>query len=89
SKGEPLEGQLAVAEVILNRTESGRFPSSVRGASRAKRDEHGNRARSRPCCPTCRRGQPWRRRARSSMRGRPRAAAAAGRRGRTRTGRVA
>ncbi|RSX10080.1 cell wall hydrolase [Sphingomonas koreensis] len=31
SKGEPLEGQLAVAEVILNRTESGRFPSSVCG----------------------------------------------------------
>lgn len=29
SKGEPLEGQLAVAEVILNRVESGRFPSSV------------------------------------------------------------
>lgn len=31
SKGEPLEGQLAVAEVILNRTESGRFPRSVCG----------------------------------------------------------
>lgn len=29
SKGEPLEGQLAVAEVILNRVESGRFPSTV------------------------------------------------------------
>lgn len=29
SKGEPLAGQLAVAEVILNRTTSGRFPSSV------------------------------------------------------------
>lgn len=31
SKGEPLEGQLAVAEVILNRTKSGRFPTSVCG----------------------------------------------------------
>ncbi|WP_448662757.1 cell wall hydrolase [Sphingomonas sp. CJ20] len=29
SKGEPLAGQLAVAEVILNRTTSGRFPKSV------------------------------------------------------------
>ncbi|RYD54000.1 MAG: cell wall hydrolase [Sphingomonadales bacterium] len=29
SKGEPLAGQLAVAEVILNRTTSGRFPASV------------------------------------------------------------
>ncbi|WP_082448534.1 cell wall hydrolase [Sphingomonas sp. Leaf407] len=29
SKGEPLAGQLAVADVILNRTTSGRFPSSV------------------------------------------------------------
>ncbi len=31
SKGEPLEGQLAVAEVILNRAKSGRFPASVCG----------------------------------------------------------
>lgn len=31
SKGEPLEGQLAVAEVILNRTTSGRFPATVCG----------------------------------------------------------
>ncbi len=31
SKGEPLAGQLAVAEVILNRTRSGRFPGSVCG----------------------------------------------------------
>lgn len=29
SKGEPLAGQLAVAEVILNRSNSGRFPGSV------------------------------------------------------------
>jgi N-acetylmuramoyl-L-alanine amidase len=29
AKGEPLSGQLAVAEVILNRTKSGNFPKSV------------------------------------------------------------
>ena len=29
SKGEPLTGQLAVAEVIINRAKSGRFPSDV------------------------------------------------------------
>jgi spore germination cell wall hydrolase CwlJ-like protein len=31
AKGEPLAGQLAVAHVILNRSESGRFPKSVCG----------------------------------------------------------
>ena len=31
AKGEPLRGQLAVAQVILNRIHSGRFPSSVCG----------------------------------------------------------
>ncbi|SMF63707.1 cell wall hydrolase [Allosphingosinicella indica] len=31
SKGEPLEGQLAVAEVIINRAGSGRFPTSYCG----------------------------------------------------------
>jgi spore germination cell wall hydrolase CwlJ-like protein len=29
SKGEPLAGQLAVADVIINRTKSGRFPTSI------------------------------------------------------------
>ncbi|RDE04578.1 cell wall hydrolase [Sphingomonas aracearum] len=29
SKGEPLAGQLAVAEVIINRSKSGRFPAGV------------------------------------------------------------
>lgn len=29
SKGEPLAGQLAVANVIINRTKSGRFPSDI------------------------------------------------------------
>ncbi len=31
SRGEPLEGQLAVAEVIINRAESGRFANSICG----------------------------------------------------------
>jgi spore germination cell wall hydrolase CwlJ-like protein len=31
SKGEPLRGQLGVAEVVVNRTRSGRFPRSVCG----------------------------------------------------------
>ncbi len=31
SKGEALDGQLAVAQTILNRTRSGRFPSSICG----------------------------------------------------------
>ncbi|WP_375391163.1 cell wall hydrolase [uncultured Sphingomonas sp.] len=31
SKGEPLAGQLAVAQVILNRTRSGRYPADVCG----------------------------------------------------------
>ena len=31
AKGEPLHGQLSVAEVILNRTRSGRFPASPCG----------------------------------------------------------
>jgi spore germination cell wall hydrolase CwlJ-like protein len=31
SKGEPLAGQLAVAEVIINRTKSGRYPTSLCG----------------------------------------------------------
>jgi spore germination cell wall hydrolase CwlJ-like protein len=31
AKGEPLEGQLAVAEVVINRTKSGRFPTTICG----------------------------------------------------------
>ncbi len=29
ARGEPIEGQLAVAEVVLNRTRSGRYPSTI------------------------------------------------------------
>lgn len=31
ARGEPLEGQVAVASVILNRTRSGKFPSTING----------------------------------------------------------
>lgn len=31
AKGEPLQGQLSVAEVVVNRSRSGRFPASVCG----------------------------------------------------------
>jgi len=34
SKGEPLAGQLTVAEVIINRSRSGRFPSTLCGVVR-------------------------------------------------------
>lgn len=36
SKGEPLEGQLAVAEVVINRSKSGRFPTSLCGVVKQK-----------------------------------------------------
>lgn len=34
AKGEPLDGQLAVAQTIVNRTNSGHFPSSICGVVR-------------------------------------------------------
>lgn len=36
SKGEPLHGQLTVAEVIINRSESGRFASTICGVLRQR-----------------------------------------------------
>jgi spore germination cell wall hydrolase CwlJ-like protein len=36
SKGEPLKGQLAVAEVIINRAGSGKFPTSICGVVKQK-----------------------------------------------------
>jgi hypothetical protein len=36
AKGESLQGQLAVAEVILNRVNSGRFPASICGVVKQK-----------------------------------------------------
>jgi len=37
SKGEPLEGQLAVAEVVINRAGSGKFPSTICGVVKQPR----------------------------------------------------
>jgi len=34
ARGEPVEGQLAVAEVVLNRAQSGRYPATVCGVVR-------------------------------------------------------
>ena len=36
SKGEPLAGQLSVAEVIINRAQSGRFAASICGVVRQR-----------------------------------------------------
>lgn len=36
SKGEPLQGQLSVAEVVINRARSGRFPTSICGVVKQK-----------------------------------------------------
>jgi spore germination cell wall hydrolase CwlJ-like protein len=36
SKGEPLEGQLAVAEVVINRANSGRYPGTYCGVVKQK-----------------------------------------------------
>lgn len=36
SKGEPLQGQLAVAEVVLNRAASGKYPKSICGVVKQK-----------------------------------------------------
>ncbi len=36
SMGEPLEGQLAVAQVVINRTKSGRYPTSMCGVVKQK-----------------------------------------------------
>jgi spore germination cell wall hydrolase CwlJ-like protein len=51
AKGEPTRGQLAVAEVILNRTRSGRFPSSICGVVKQRGQfsfVHGSRLPSVP-----------------------------------------
>jgi spore germination cell wall hydrolase CwlJ-like protein len=36
AKGEPLEGQLAVAEVVINRAKSGRYPTTLCGVIKQK-----------------------------------------------------
>ncbi len=58
SKGEPLQGQLAVAEVILNRTHSGRFPSTMCGVVFQRSQFSFVRGGGFP--PIVRSGQQWR-----------------------------
>jgi N-acetylmuramoyl-L-alanine amidase len=58
SKSEPLIGQLAVAEVVLNRTRSGRFPSSACGVVRQSGQFSFVRGGGFPAIP--RNSQDWR-----------------------------
>ncbi|MBA3676075.1 MAG: cell wall hydrolase [Sphingosinicella sp.] len=58
SKGEPLKGQLAVAEVILNRAGSGRFPKSICGVVTQKSQFSFVRGGRIPSIP--RRSEAWR-----------------------------
>lgn len=46
SRGEPLEGQLAVAQAIINRVESGRYASSICGVINQPGQFSFNRART-------------------------------------------
>jgi N-acetylmuramoyl-L-alanine amidase len=46
SRGEPLEGQLAVAQTILNRVESGRFAASICGVINQPRQFSFDRTRA-------------------------------------------
>jgi N-acetylmuramoyl-L-alanine amidase len=59
SKGEPLEGQLAVAEVILNRVESPKFPDTICGVVKQKHQFSFVRGGHIPSAPTSSRA--WRR----------------------------
>lgn len=47
SRGEPLAGQYAVAYVILNRAESGKFPSSICGVVSQKGQFGGYKPRAK------------------------------------------
>jgi N-acetylmuramoyl-L-alanine amidase len=57
SKGEPLDGQLAVAQVILNRAKSGRFPGSACGVVFQRSQFSFVRGGGFP--PIARTGQQW------------------------------
>lgn len=52
SKGEPLEGQLAVAEVILNRVESPKFPDTICGVVKQRSQFSFVRGGRIPSAPT-------------------------------------
>ena len=58
SKGEPLEGQLAVAEVVLNRTRSGKFPTTICGVVKQRHQFSFVRAGRFP--PIARASAAWR-----------------------------
>jgi N-acetylmuramoyl-L-alanine amidase len=51
AKGEPMRGQLAVAQVIVNRTRSGRFPDSLCGVVRQRGQFSFVRAGHLPAVP--------------------------------------
>jgi hypothetical protein len=52
ARGEELDGQLAVAQVIINRTEDGRFPKSYCGVVRQKGQFSFMRGHRMPQAPT-------------------------------------
>lgn len=52
ARGEPLDGQLAVAQVIINRAEDGRFPRSYCGVVRQKGQFSFMRGQHMPAAPT-------------------------------------
>lgn len=56
AKGEPLSGQLAVADVIINRTKSGRFPGDVCGVVKQRGQFSFVRGGSIPAVDTSRAG---------------------------------
>ena len=56
SKGEPLTGQLAVGQVIANRAQSGRFPSTYCGVLLQRGQFSFVRGGSLPSAPTSRQG---------------------------------
>ncbi len=58
ARSEPLEGQLAVAQVILNRSNSGRFPASICGV--VFQPSQFSFVRSGGFPPIARSGQDWR-----------------------------
>lgn len=58
AKSEPLDGQLAVANVVLNRAKSGRFPSSVCGVVFQRGQFHFVRGNGFP--PIARSSRDWR-----------------------------
>jgi len=59
SKGEPLEGQLAVAEVVINRAQSGKYPKTLCGVVKQRHQFSFIRAGQFP--PIQKASEAWRR----------------------------